>query len=623
MATTNNTIELTYNGSVSIWYHTYLSTSDYYSTDATDHHNWLIPIYDAYMRGARFKLINKSNGKIIPGFITAYFSNPYYADMKRSEAYQIMGMMLGTEANAKAYFGMLTDKQQSALIHIVKQRFSPINELKSMFKIPVKVTSGRGYWQQEKFAFPFSLFCKTSRSDKGDNLYVVPGTVFDVIAKIALPEVFEAPPATEKLPDESYSSLWSASDIAVTIDKISLAHEASTLVLTSSGSVTLATVNKAVKALSLDEFPLYQPYAFFNTLRTRLIVTSFLVYMGDKGDEASVDPAQLIKQIVQYSPYALKFYLNTLLPQLKGLGSKGSGMSVFDYAGKMVNDFLKQYHEKGWISSGQISDFLNYRAFASEYMPFTMFSQRALGDLKLSWGKDSGHPVDSSVSLYYMNREIAPDLVGKYLLLLASWGVVDVAFGNAFNPVNSLDSITAVRLTEFGEYVFDLRKEYTLKSGMQFADNFRLDDSALIIHMTNEANPLNAFVRSLGSAVGVNRVAVSEASFINGVNNPDELNVLMERFKTRICPEQIPENWQRFLKTVNEKCSPVIPMPGNVKYGIVHLKPEATELHRLVATHPFIKAHTLRAEGFHLLYDKLFADELRKIFRQHGYISVI
>lgn len=623
MDNAKNIIQLTYGGSISTWYHNYLPTSDYYSTDTTDYYNWLNPIYDAFMRGVRFELINRANTKKIPEFITDYFGNPYYASVKRSESYQIMGMMLATEANAKIYFSLLTDKQQDALVHIVKQGFSPLSEVKSLFKIPLTVSSGRGYWYQEKLAFPFSLFCRTSRSDKGDNLYVAPGTMLDAIVKIALPEVFENPPVTETLPPESYSSLWTASDTAETIDKLNLAYDASTIGLTSAGTITAATVNKAVKALSLDEFPPYGSYGFFNTLRTRLIVSSFLVYMKENEDEIPSEPAQFIKQIVLNSPKGLRDYINTLLPQIKGLGSKGSAASIFDYAAKKVNGFLKQFHKSGWISGGEIMDFLNYRVFAPEYVPFAMFSRRAVEELRMSWSKDSTHKLDQSISLYYLNKEIAPDLIGKYLLLLASWGVVEVAFGHAFNPANCLDSITAVRLTEFGEYVFDLREDFVLKSDLQFADNFELDDSALIIRMTNESNPLNPFVRSLGSAVGVNRVAVTEASFINGVNNPDELDALMVRFKTRICPERIPENWQRFLSVISEKCSPVIPMSGNVKYGIVRLKPEAAELHRLVATNPFIKAHTLRAEGFHLLYDVLHADELRKVFRQHGYISVI
>lgn len=213
--------------------------------------------------------------------------------------------------------------------------------------------------------------------------------------------------------------------------------------------------------------------------------------------------------------------------------------------------------------------------------------------------------------------EMGVPFIKGFLLLLASLGVVEAAYGDHDPSSASYScSLRYIRLTPLGKYVLEMQKDYTpeINEGCYFEIN--TDD--LIVRSVSEDNPYEALLADIATPIGRHRYKITYGSFLGNCIDRSDIEGKISFFKRHVC-KQLPQNWEDFFNTLLQHCHP-LKQVWEDKYSIYQLKAEDKELQRLISTDSYLRQYTKRGEDYLLLIETKHLREVINRLRTFGYL---
>lgn len=373
--------------------------------------------------------------------------------------------------------------------------------------------------------------------------------------------------------------------------------------------ISASALNKAGKLLNACEFFPEDTDKTASRLRTFMLLSAYGIYrsMSKEADEPEILIKKLIEKTIQYPGVLLAI----ALPHINGVKL---GMLSCSYASSQARHILQLLatdEPDKWRSMEYIRLKLYY--LEEHGCQNVLFTGDALQRAEFVNAKQNKKPI----MLEDVYLEMGVPFIKGFLMLLASLGIVEVAYDN-YNPesVSYSCSLRYVRLTPLGKYVLDLQKDYTPEISEECF--FEVNADNLIVRSISEDNPYEALLTDFATPIGRHRYKVTFGSFLGNCTKQSDIEEKISFFKRHVC-KQPPRNWEDFFNAMLQYCHP-LKRVDEEKYTIYRLKAEDKELQRLVSTDSYLRQYTKRGEDYLLLIETMHLREVISRLKAFGYL---
>lgn len=373
--------------------------------------------------------------------------------------------------------------------------------------------------------------------------------------------------------------------------------------------ITASTLNKLIKLFNVSEFFPDDEDKTASQLRASMLLSAYSTYRSSvkETNEPEIFIKKLVWTIIQYSGVLLA----VTLPHVGGIKQKMLGDSYATLQASHILQLLTSDEADKWTDI--------------EYIRLKLYGLETGGGHNMLFSGNTLYKaefVNTKQNKEYilmddMYREMGVPFIKGFLFLLASLGVVEVAYGEHDSQSASYCcSLRYVRLTPLGKYVLNLQQEYTPETSNECFFEINADD--MIVRSTSEDNPYEALLTDIATPIGRHRYKVTSGSFLGNCTKQKDIEDKISFFRKHVC-KQLPQNWESFFNTLLQQCNPLQKV-SNEKYRVYQLKAEDKELQRLVSTDPYLRQYTKRAEDYLLLIETEHLREVTNRLRSFGYL---
>lgn len=211
-------------------------------------------------------------------------------------------------------------------------------------------------------------------------------------------------------------------------------------------------------------------------------------------------------------------------------------------------------------------------------------------------------------------------VIQELLFLLATFGIVEIAYtmpeDDSLTPYSNLKY---VKLTPLGKFVLGKQSDYTPVEMKKPTEYFEVDEERLLIRalLIDGENPYEGLLNNLAEPIGNHRYHVTPASFLKNCENLNDVETKEGFFHKNVC-EEPSDVWKDFFHKMIMRCYPL--QSPDSSYYIYKIEKNNDELLRIISTDKYIKEHTLRAEGYHLLIERKALDTVKKHLKSYGFL---
>ena len=311
--------------------------------------------------------------------------------------------------------------------------------------------------------------------------------------------------------------------------------------------------------------------------------------------------------------------LKLLTPHLKGYNGliEKSGSFMIQ-----IREFLKNIPRGKWVDIENI-----YFSMKFQKSFFEIFSRRDASYYvyaNVIEAYENYHFVERTyLAKENYNELLIKPFIKNYLMLLSVFGVVELSYGEPeatlFDAGNGYltfgDSVTQVKLTEFGEYVLGLRENFSYEEKI---DNSKItfNSERLIFNLEGENVVKKIIVENIAKGIGGGKYIVNNTTVLAGVNSKKELIDKIKQFEN-LSNEKIPKNWEEFFKEIKSKVD-LISLKDD--YLVFELD-KSKELLNLFLKDEQLKKISLRAEEYHILVKQDNLNKVKKRLKTLGYLN--
>ena len=217
---------------------------------------------------------------------------------------------------------------------------------------------------------------------------------------------------------------------------------------------------------------------------------------------------------------------------------------------------------------------------------------------------------------------IAVPLMKALLFLFGSLNMVSLAYAEPRNDryrlqgksyLSIYDGLTYVRLTDFGAFVLDKKKSFSVDIEKQSAEII-LDETRTLLSLLGEDPVKRLALENVGKRVTTSSYLVDYQSFLNECSDHNEVQNKIDYFRTHISKNP-PEIWETFFQSVLARMEPLKIVKDMY---ILKVSPDK-ELIALLTTDPVLKKHVIKAENYHLIVEKRHYPTVKKRLAQFGF----
>lgn len=219
-----------------------------------------------------------------------------------------------------------------------------------------------------------------------------------------------------------------------------------------------------------------------------------------------------------------------------------------------------------------------------------------------------------------VQSSVGVTVIQELLFLLATYGIIEIAYTmpdeDSMTPYSNLKY---VKLTNLGKFVLGKQSDYTPVEMKKPTEYFEVDEERLLIRalFIDGENPYEGLLSNLAEPIGNHRYHVTPSAFLKNCEKLDDVEAKEEFFRKNVC-EEPSEVWKDFFHKMIMRCYP-LQSPAN-SYFVYKIEKNNDELLRIIATDKYIKEHTLRAEGYHLLIERKALEAVKKHLRDYGFL---
>ena len=381
------------------------------------------------------------------------------------------------------------------------------------------------------------------------------------------------------------------------------------------GKLTAEQIANLSKVFKLKEFfpeSKVKAQRQLATIMAASFYTDYRLTLSSQFEDTENDSHKALREAWQeYKEFNHELFC-AIMPQLGGV--KKSHME-FNIAGEELLDqmeqVLRQLCGQQWIATEQLIRAIYEKSVDSE-LPLCLFTDYEMADMKLK-NKLTSEPILMGNQV----EQITLPFIEGFFFLLAALGLTEIAYHiPTKDSISPYAGLRYVRATPLLSYVLGLSRKYTLPTSNHEA-LFATDDQHMLVRSLSNDNPFEPIVANMSQAVAPHLYKFSLNSFLNGINNCEELEQRITLFKKYVQPHPTPA-WEAFFDKVLEHCQPFQSL--SFDYAVFQISKDLPELDHLIHTTPELHQYVLRAENGMLAVSpenyKKFTAELRK----HGYI---
>jgi hypothetical protein len=417
----------------------------------------------------------------------------------------------------------------------------------------------------------------------------------------------------DTLPEQSLSIYESENLALQDIGRILAYQSQGNIKTLTSGKASASTSNKMRKALSLEEF--YSDDNYLEALRSYFLA-NFIQYIPLKEVSVGTPQVEILKNVFARYKANKIAVASIVVTHLKGINKIDSNYNL-----TKNEDFLSAFKHTAvgkWYTAKNLEKYYFYQE--KDYSPIS----KDMAAYYLTYEKAQERYIEAApVKGDNYQKMVTENHVKGSLFMLASLGIFDLAytqpdtttFGESF--FSDFDGLYAFRLTPLGAYLMGKSQHYEAPISEDSTTLF-FDENELIILGKAEDKLTDTLLLNYVQKAGANRYIATAQSFLKDCKNPKQLKDKIALFKQTIGKSKLPDNWETFFETLNNRATHVTMVSDS--YEIFQLNPEDKDLIRLIAQDKDFQKIVLKVEGFKVLLAKDKVASFRSKLREYGYL---
>ena len=216
-------------------------------------------------------------------------------------------------------------------------------------------------------------------------------------------------------------------------------------------------------------------------------------------------------------------------------------------------------------------------------------------------------------------------LMKAYFYLLAVLGVVEIREtepagsmkrNGSSLPISLYDGLEYVRVTEFGQWCLDLRKEKPELAAQVY--EAIADDELLIVTFRGESLERRLFLERIGDKLGEERYRVSDSSFVRACTSLEELERRIAAFRKLIDPHPSPR-WEAFFSTLKSKAG----FLASRVSAVIFTLPGDPSIRKILVSDAKLRSIAFRAEGNRVVVQSRDYKKFAKILAEYGFSDTL
>lgn len=372
------------------------------------------------------------------------------------------------------------------------------------------------------------------------------------------------------------------------------------------------TIKKAAQQIGLQEFFPDTPSKDLKLMAAQMMIPSIAsVSLGaTKGDFNQFwDIIGLLARIPQFGAVAMEWISHLKSVKREDFLHHTHLSDALDN----INGALKMMKPGKWLS---IEDFDKLRRMVEDVEPDTM---ETVNSFFVNHGNQAHGDSGRRLRVDEIYEYITTPVCRGYLFMLATYGLLEVAYHVPMPSEPRYSCLEYIRLTKLGEYVFDLRDEYDAPGIHKPDEYFEMDTERLIIRAIDidEKNPYEPLLLNVAEPIGGRRYKVTTESFMKGCEDIDDVERKWDFIKKSVCSEPS-KLWVDFFNDRVRHCHPLL--NAGVGYTVKKILPSDRELMGILTTDKYIREHILRAEKNHILIETKAMEKVKEKLRKYGYL---
>lgn len=209
-------------------------------------------------------------------------------------------------------------------------------------------------------------------------------------------------------------------------------------------------------------------------------------------------------------------------------------------------------------------------------------------------------------------------LIQGTVFMLAAAGCLEVAYDSR-EPVSCspFGGLVYWRLTRLGRFVLGLDDRYENTVEISSVNDFVLDDSHLVITVSNGNTSMRGLLDRFAKPVSANRYAVTPSTFLRHCRDIADINRTIGLIYNFVCTDP-PKIWLEFFEEMKRRASAV--SEDRSDYIVYRINSADKELQRYLAMSPEMRDVAICAQGFRVLVDMEKDSRFRELLLARGYL---
>lgn len=381
------------------------------------------------------------------------------------------------------------------------------------------------------------------------------------------------------------------------------------------GRPVVSTYSKMQRKLKLREFFPESPEKQLKNMRTGLLA---VLISTVRTDIVHTNAAEQLKHLIREN-YTKHFASgHGIINYLKGINYLNRYNIL--HPEQIILNIFKKMPINEWLTFENLENFIKYNFYDVRPMAENVARRRLYYEYSDENDRYSYKTKREISSGRYYGSVLVPYIKGT-CYLFAAYGMLDIAYDTPDVEVigrttqSPYDGLKYIKVNSLGAYVLGNISDYETPDAIS-KSTIRLSDNSLTVIIDEDDITAPIVLEPYTERVSPNRFRTDYSFFLKNVVNKRQLNDKINLFKQSVKID-IPENWERFFKELNQK---IDPLESVRNISVFHIPADNKELLQLIAKDPLLQQICFKAEGYHIIVSNKELPKFKKRLQEFGYL---
>ena len=170
------------------------------------------------------------------------------------------------------------------------------------------------------------------------------------------------------------------------------------------------------------------------------------------------------------------------------------------------------------------------------------------------------------------------------------------------------------RTSNLGEYILKRVDHYEIPKAEKKRAELVIDDQRLLLSFRGNDPLKTVIIEQMMEKVGDCRYKLTPSSLVKDCQTKEEIEKKIRQFKSQVSAK-LPTIWDEFFQQILSQINPIKVLYDWSLYQVE----EHPQLLNLLSTDPYLKKHTLKAEGRHIVVNNQYYNGVRQKLAEAGF----